>query len=170
MPDRAADVIVRAKPLAPEGFASYGRVIDMPPQPADASDRGWRWWAEAGLLPETDRPYAIGYLDLSVTEPTFDWAERHMMSVELIVPLSGSCLVYLGPREHLDQPSRAPEPGRFEAFRLDAGRAVMLDPGVWHGAPLAVDGDLNALVFLARGTGQHDTVVVRWPDPARIET
>jgi hypothetical protein len=46
----------------------------------------------------------------------------------------------------------------------------VLDPGVWHGAPLALDRALAALVLLPEGTGADDTTVVRFPDnPIRIE-
>jgi len=53
---------------------------------------------------------------------------------------------------------------------VPAGQGVVLDRGVWHGAPLAVDSPLTAAVFLLRGTGDDDTVVTRFPDnPIRIE-
>ena len=151
-----------AEPLTREAFAAFGHVVARPEATPDASGPGWAWWAEAAELRPEERPYTVGYLDLEPVEPLFDWAEYHRQTVELILPLGGDCLVYVAP------PSD--EPRDFRVFRLDAGAGVLLNPGVWHGAPLALDRPLAAVVFLRRNTGKEDTMVVRFPDePIRIE-
>ena len=150
------------EPLTAEAFGPFGRVLARPQGTPDAEAPGWSWWAEAADLPADERPYAVGYLDLESTEPAFDWAEHHRRTVELIVPLGADCLVYVA------RPGDTP--ADFHVFRVRAGEAVLLDPGVWHGAPLALDRPLAALVFLLRGTGRDDTVLHRFPDrPIRIE-
>ena len=61
-------------------------------------------------------------------------------------------------------------PAGFRAFRVPAGSGVVLHPGVWHGAPLALDGPGAALVLLPLGTGTDDTQITRFPEnPIRIE-
>ena len=75
---------------------------------------------------------------------------------EAILALDGECVVYVA--------LPAPEPDGFRAFRVAAGSGVVLDPGVWHGAPLAVDRPLCAVVLLPEGTGAEDTVVARFQD------
>jgi ureidoglycolate hydrolase len=153
---------VIAEPLTPEAFRPFGAVLARPDAPADASGPGWTWWAEPMRLPAGDRPYALGYLALLPAEPVFDWAEHHKRTPELVVPLDGECVLYVAPV--------AERPGGFRAFRVTAGNGVLLDPGVWHGAPLAVERPLSAVVLLPRGTGTEDTVVARFPDrPIRIE-
>lgn len=164
-----ATTTVAVRELDATGFAPYGRVVEVPREDPDAAGGGWKWWGETALLPGDAGSYGIGYLELRPAEPEFDWAERHMSSVELIVPLGGPCLVYAGPPEHPDEPARAPDRHRFEVFRLDSGRAVILHPGVWHGAPLALGAPVSALVLLREGTGARDTTVVRWPEPVRIQ-
>ena len=65
---------------------------------------------------------------------------------------------------------QVPALDRFRVFRLGAGQAVILAPGVWHGAPLADGGPGRAMVALRTGTARGDTVVVRFADRAvRIE-
>lgn len=148
--------------LTSDAFRPFGRVVTRPQRDADASGDGWAWWAETAELPADERPYALGYLELEPVEPSFDWAEFHARTVELILPLRGECLVYVAPP--------GDEPRDFRVFRVAAGDGVVLDPGVWHGAPLAVGGPLAAAVFLLRGTGTDDTMLVRFPDsPIRIE-
>jgi ureidoglycolate hydrolase len=146
-----------ALPLEPDAFAPYGAVVEQPAREHDAEGPGWRWWAETASLAATGSAYGIGFLDLRPTPLRFDWAERHERSPEMIVALAGSCLLYVS--------AAAPErdvPGTFEVFRLGAGRGVILSPGVWHGAPLAVDGPAAAMVLLRAGTGVEDTAIVRF--------
>ncbi len=52
----------------------------------------------------------------------------------------------------------------FRVFRLEPGQAALMNRGVWHGAPLAADGDAAALVLLLEGTGANDTHIVRFDE------
>jgi ureidoglycolate lyase len=161
--------VLRARDLTPEAFAPYGRVIAQPDRGEDASGPGWRWWAETVPLPTDGRGFGVGYLDLRPAPLRFDWAERHLRSLEVIVPLGGDCLVYVGPPEHREEPSRIPGRERFEVFRVPPGTGVAMEPGVWHGAPLA-QRETTAIVLLLEGTGRDDVTVVRFEDaPVDVE-
>jgi ureidoglycolate lyase len=148
---------LRAQPLEARAFAPYGTVVEQPAREYDAHGPGWRWWAETASLAETGSAYGIGFLDLRLAPLRFDWAERHGRSPEMIVALAGSCLVYVAAAD-----PGSDEPGPFEVFRLRSGQGVILSPGVWHGAPLAVDGPAAAMVLLREGTGVEDTAIVRF--------
>ncbi len=152
------------EPLAPATFAPFGTMIEQPNRTTDATGPGWKWWGEMVKLGGGDRPYGIGYLDLKPAPLRFDWAERHMHSDELLVPLGGDCLVYVGPPEHPGEPDRLPSLDRFRAFKVCQGQAVLLKPGTWHGAPLAIDQPLNVLVILLHNTGKQDLHLVRFED------
>jgi ureidoglycolate lyase len=157
------------EPLEPSAFSPFGAVVDRPPRAPDATGPGWEWWGETLSVAATERGYGVGYLELEAAEPWFDWAERHMQSQELIAPLDGRILVYVGPPESPEQPDALPPLDRFRVFRLEPGQAVVLAPGVWHGAPHAEGGAARAMVLLQQGTGRDDTVVVRFEDsPVRI--
>jgi ureidoglycolate hydrolase len=146
-----------ARPLERDAFARYGTVVERPERAHDAEGPGWRWWAETAGLADTGGAYGIGFLDLEPAPLAFDWAERHARSPEMIVMLHGECLVYVS--------AAAPDrdaPGAFEVFRLGPTRGVILDPGVWHGAPLASSGRAAAMVLLREGTGRTDTAIVRF--------
>lgn len=156
--------------LSPAAFAPYGEALGQPARAEDAAGPGWRWWGETALLAAAARPYGLGYLRLEPAASRFDWAERHMRSAELIVPVGGDCLVYVGPPEHPDEPARLPPLDRFRVFRVPAGQGVLLHPGVWHGAPLALDRPLSAFVLLLQGTGASDTALVRFAEtPVTID-
>jgi ureidoglycolate lyase len=155
---------LQVEDLHAEAFAPFGEVIQQPRSLPNAMGNGWRWWGEIALLTGDERPYGIGYLDLEPADLRFDWAERHMYSAELLIPAGGDCLVYVGPPDHPDQPDRMPPLESFRVFRVRAGQGVLLHPGVWHGAPLAIDRRLNVVVLLLQGTGTRDTSVVRFSD------
>ena len=156
--------------LTQQAFRPFGRVIQQPDRVQDAQGPGWRWWSENALMESADRPYQIGYLHLEPAELKFDWAERHMRSAELIIPTGGDCLVYVAPPDYPDEPERMPAFERFQVFRVRAGQAVLLEKGVWHGAPLAIDKPLQAIVLLLSRTGEVDLSLVRFEEnPVRIK-
>ncbi len=150
--------------LTPEAFMPYGTVIEQPSTDAEASGDGWQWWSKAAQVPESDQPYAVGFLALKPATLAFDWAEYHQQSKETIIPLGKECLVYVG------RPADEPGWEGFEVFRVRQGQGVILDEGVWHGAPLATHHALSALVLLRQGTGAHDTFKADHPGgPIEIE-
>jgi ureidoglycolate lyase len=156
--------------LTEQAFGPFGKIIAQPDRGEDAQGPGWKWWAENALMESADRPYQIGYLDLKPAELKFDWAERHMRSAELIIPTGGACLVYVAPPDYPNEPERMPSFERFQVFKVRAGQAVLLDKGVWHGAPLAIDKPLSAIVLLLSRTGELDLSLVRFEEnPVRIK-
>ena len=161
---------LKIEDLTTPGFAPFGKVITQPARGQDAQGPGWIWWGENHMMAGGDRNYAIGYLDLQPAELRFDWAERHMQSDELLIPMGEDCLVYVGPPDHLEEPDHLPSLERFRVFRVRRGQAVLLGKGVWHGAPLALDKPLNVAVLLLKDTGKVDGHVVRFEDtPVQIE-
>lgn len=158
------------QPLTAAAFAPFGAVVEQPARAADAGGPGWHWWGENHTLAGGDRPYAIGYLDLQPAPLAFDWAERHMLSDELIIPAGGDCLVYVAPRLYPDEPGRLPPFDLFQVFQVRSGQGALVAPGVWHGAPLALDTPSKAIVLLLRDTGRVDLHLVRFPEtPVQIE-
>ena len=153
---------LRIQNLTAEAFAPFGEVIAQPARERDAAGPGWQWWGETALLAADGRPFGVGYLDLRPADLRFDWAERHMRSAELLIPAGGDCLLYAGPPEHPEEPGRLPPLERFQVFRVRQGQGALLRPGVWHGAPLAIDRPLSVVVLLLQGTGAGDTSVVRF--------
>jgi ureidoglycolate lyase len=162
-------VSVAVSALTPDAFEPYGRVITLPDRSHDAAGRGWRWWAETVVLEGDGRSWGIGFLDLTPAPLRFDWAERHLRTLEAIVPVSGDCLVYVAPAEHLDEPERLPALDRFRVFRVRSGFGVVMDRAVWHGAPLADAGPAKAIVLIHEGTGADDVTMVRFPEPIAVE-
>lgn len=145
-------------------FAPFGEVVESPRREPDASGPGWLWWAETSRLPTDSRPYGIGYLRLQPDGLSFDWAERHLATVEMLIPTRGTCLVYVAPPNAGEEPDAHPPLDQFQIFRVREGQGVILRPGVWHGAPLTEEEDVAVFVLLLENTGRDDTRVVRFPE------
>jgi ureidoglycolate lyase len=161
---------LRAERLTAGSFAPYGRVIERPRRGEDARGPGWRWWAETLLLPTDGRPFGAGYLDLTPAPLRFDWAERHFQTVEVLVPLGAECLVYVGPPEPRSPAGQLPPLGDFRVFAVPPGRGVAMDPGVWHGAPLAAGEPTQVLCLILEHTGRDDVTLARFSGrPVEIE-
>jgi ureidoglycolate hydrolase len=148
------------EPLSDHAFAPFGRVLSEPAASADADGPGWRWWGEVAALPNDGRRWAFGYLALEPVAITIDWAEHHLVSPEVVVASARDIAVYVAPPD----PPHALSLDRFRVFEVPAGAGVVLDPGVWHGAPFALEGPTSAFVLLLEGTGRDDTTVVRFSD------
>jgi len=160
---------LKAKPLTDDAFAPYGTVIRRPDRPQDAKGTGWTWWAENVLLPSDGRAFGIGYLDIEPAPLRFDWAERHVRTVEGVIPVLGAIYLYVGRAHDVDDPNAVPDPTTFEVFRVEPGTGVVLSPGTWHGAPLA-DEPGRTMILLLEGTGRDDAPVVRFEDrPVDVE-
>jgi ureidoglycolate hydrolase len=165
--EKAGRLAIATEPLSAEAFAPFGRVIERPRRERDAEGPGWRWWAETALIAGDGRPVGIGYLDLAPVERRFDWAERHMRTQEAVFATSSDLLLYVGPADHLEQPDRLPAFDRFRVFRIPAGSGVVMDRGVWHGAPFTVDEVAPAIVLILEGTGRSDVTIARF-EPLEI--
>ncbi len=154
--------------LTAEAFAPYGRVVGRPERERDAEGPGWRWWAETALLSGDGRAMGVGFLDLEPGTRSFDWAERHLRTPEAVFAMSTDVLLYVGPAEHPEEPFRLPPLGSFRVFRVPAGSGVVMDRGVWHGAPFAVERPGSAVVLILEGTGRTDVSKASF-EPVDIE-
>ncbi len=147
------------EPLSAAAFAPFGTVIERPNAEATASGPGFQWFGELVDLQGGSQPYAVGIVSLTPAPLRFDWAERHEQTDELIVPMGGGCLIYVGPADAADLSTALDQ---VRVFRLAPGQAALLRPGVWHGAPLAESAALDVLIVLLHHTGRQDTRIVRF--------
>ena len=157
--------------LTEESFAPFGQIIEMPTTPPAITGPNWQWWPEIAVVTGDEGPYSAGYFTRDPGEFSFDWAERHMLSLEVLIPLTEACLVHVAPADFPEQPDHLANSASFQVFRVNLGQAVVLNFGVWHGAPFAVSQPISMAVFLRQHTGRDDTYVANFPDmPVKIIT
>lgn len=92
------------------------------------------------------------------------------LTAATFAPMGAGCLVYVGPPEPREPAGQVPPLRSFRVFRLHPGMGVGLNPGVWHGAPLAAGTPTQVLCLILEHTGRDDVTLVRFPDqPVGIE-
>jgi ureidoglycolate lyase len=95
-----------------------------------------------------------------------DKTEIHSSCGEGILPLDGDILIHVGPAGRngvipLDE---------IEIFRVPKGTMVVLRPGTFHHAPLALDQDrVSVMIVLPERTYANDCQVFEIPENDRIE-
>ena len=150
-----------AQPLTAAAFAPFGTVIavpvDAPGRPINGgTSQRFGLLADMALSAEGGRPMLALFRAQARRFPhAVDELERHALGSQTFVPLGQRRFV-------LVVAPAAPEPdlGALAAFMTDGAQGVVLAPGTWHHALLAVDaGDF---VVVERAAQAVDCDVVRW--------
>ena len=178
--ETAAPMQLKLRPLTPEGFAPYGRLVTGEAMPAGAVgpaaaqsslaprpiNGGTSLRVEAAdglnLLDEGGEP-TLAVFRAQAQAPTGPWRtlERHCLGSQTFVPLSGArCVVLVALGAH------APDPATLAAFLADGRCGFTLHPGIWHHGLIALDaGDF---VVLERRAAQPDCEFAELAQPAWI--
>lgn len=87
-----------------------------------------------------------------------DVTEYHSVTGEGILPLDNDVLIHVAPAT---PPGVGVSLEKLRVFRVPRGTMVVLRPGVWHHAPLTVNGSpANVLIVLPERTYANDCEVV----------
>ena len=164
------DLTLHPLPLTPERFAPFGQVIAL-----DGQAEGLPHWpindghamryelqrdlqlqAEGGVpmlaifrAPARQFPLAVTVL------------ERHALGSQSFIPLGHKRFLLV-----VAAAGPAPAPEALHAFVTDGQQGVVLAPGTWHHALLAVDG--GDFVVLERAAAQVDCEVVTITAPVHV--
>ncbi len=160
---------LRARPLAPQGFAAYGEVFEAQGGLVRAVNDG-RALRHDGLvrldhavdarLPAL-AAYRVEPSGLPFAAAVF---ERHPGSSQVFLPLDvARYLVAVAPAT----PAGEPDLDRAEAFVAGRGVGVHYRAGVWH-VPLVALDRAGAFAMLMWEAGAADTIEHRLPEPLLI--
>jgi ureidoglycolate lyase len=119
---------IRIEPLTAEGFAPFGRLIDVgdraPDTVAVSGTEGWQVPFESG------RPL-VSLLRTPYQGLRFKTMERHFHVSQAFIPLGGEhAAVAVAPPS--DDPANLPELAAIRAFLLDGSKGYVLHRGTWH--------------------------------------
>ncbi|RCW74388.1 ureidoglycolate lyase [Pseudorhodoferax soli] len=155
------------QPLSAAAFAPFGTVVEVPtgatgrPINGGTSQR-FDLLADMALAAEGGRPVLALFRAQARRFPhAVNELERHALGSQTFVPLGQRRFV-------LVVAPAAPEPdlSALAAFITDGAQGVVLAPGTWHHALLAVDaGDF---VVVERAAQAVDCDVVRWEAGVRV--
>ena len=132
--------LLQPRPLTPADFAPYGTVVQAP------ADGGGRWinggtaerfdlLADMALTQAQGRPMLALFRAQARRFPhVVTELERHALGSQSFVPLGRRRFVVV-----VAPAGDAPRPEALAAFVSDGEQGVVLAPGTWHHALLAVD-------------------------------
>ncbi|MFM9922395.1 ureidoglycolate lyase [Variovorax sp. H27-G14] len=156
-----------AQPLTPEAFAPFGTVIAVPAGEGRAINGGnaqrFDLLGDLQLGADGGRPALALFRAQARRFPhTFTEMERHALGSQTFVPLGERRFVIVVARA-----GQAPvSAGELSAFVTDGHQGVVLAPGTWHHALLAVDaGDF---VVIERAAQAVDCDVCQLQAPAVV--
>ncbi len=132
-----------------DNFSRYGSVVKLPACTPASQDKTYKFWSDIAHY-NIDGETEIGLCTVyKQPETIIDGMERHLSTPEILIPVDGPFYLPLlrdGKSE-----------GKPEVFRIDIGEAVVVDPGIWHGACIPVGMyQCTYFVIFKRGTPVHD--------------
>lgn len=155
---------IRLETLSVEGFARYGIFADMSrPKGEHIGEGDVLFYRDMLGADMAGRPASLSVCVARRRQLAIETMEHHTHCDEVTLPLDGDIAIFVAAAS----PPGA-LPGPVEAFRVPCGTAVVLRPGVWHGAPYPLDCEtVHALVVLPQRTYANDCTEV--PLAKRIE-
>ena len=155
------------QPLSAAAFAPFGTVVEVPagatgrPINGGTSQR-FDLLADMALAAEGGRPVLALFRAQARRFPhAVNELESHALGSQTFVPLGQRRFVLV-----VAPAAAEPDLGALAAFITDGAQGVVLAPGTWHHALLAVDaGDF---VVVERAAQAVDCDVVRWEAGVRV--
>lgn len=161
---------LRVTELNAESFKEFGQVSVVPPvsKPEHSCDE-YDWWPDVMVFDSIKKNYAVGFSKIKKTPLRQTCSERHMETPECLVAVDGDMYIIVGPADYPDEPERLPDLSRFRAFKVKAGEAILMKPGVWHYACIPLKEEMYMYCIFSTETGDKDCYIVDFPDDAALE-
>ena len=161
---------LRLQELNAEAFEEFGQVCVAPPnvKPEHSGDE-FDWWPDMMVFDTIKGKYSVGFAKNKKTPLRQTCSERHMNTPEFMLAVNSDMYIIVGPPDYPNEPARLPDLSRFSAFKVKAGEAILLKPGVWHYAGIPLKDQMYMYCIYASGTGENDLTLVDFPDGAVLE-
>ncbi|CCJ64348.1 ureidoglycolate hydrolase [Bordetella pertussis 18323] len=144
---------LRPQDLTETAFAPYGWMLGKPLPAGDDvprfSNPATDFWQEhvfdtgAGAGRETE----VLWVNYRISQPGFDTLEKHLLTQQAIVPLTGA-IVQIVARSAFDG---SPDLASLAAFVVPPGQGICMRPGCWHATRIS-GGEVTCLMLTRRST------------------
>lgn len=147
---------IKTTPFTNQSMRPFGKLVELPPKfKATFTGISFNYWKRLGVLRGIE-DMEIGLLIVTLTAMQFDQVERHALTPELLIPISGSFTLPVAPPSLM-----VPDVSDISAFRVRVGTSVLLNPNCWHGMPCCTSGESTILIIFKDNTSQNDLIVER---------
>ena len=133
--------------ISPADFGSYGQIMGLEHQaPLENFPHLSYWTKNVDAGPDNEK-IDLGLLLCKKTGEEITKMERHKLTSESFVPLTGQALFVMAPA---DNSKEMPDLTGIRAYLLDGTLGVALDKGTWHWPPIPLT-DTAKFVLLRKG-------------------
>jgi ureidoglycolate hydrolase len=161
---------LKVQELSDGAFAEFGQVCLAPPRDKpEHSGEEFDWWPDLMVFDSIKGKYGAGFALAKKSPFRQTCSERHMSTPEFLLAVNGDMAVIVGPPDYPNEPDRLPDLSRFAAFKVKAGEAILMKPGVWHYAAMPLNNEMYMYCIYASGTGETDIRIVDFPNGEVIE-
>ena len=149
---------IKAQKLTRTNFAPFGSVVTAPIDAPTSAGVNYRFWSDIADY-RIEGGTEIGICTVN-REPDAEirGMERHLRTPEILIPIDGPFILPL-----LLEGKANPE-----AFLVNAGEAVVIGEGVWHGACIPAGNEQSSYYVIFRKGTPHDDVLKKDVSPFEI--
>lgn len=149
--------------ITKDDFAPFGEILTMENPPAVNIENEFDWHITAESI-RLNKFCCTGLLNCRSREKEVVKMECHKKTSEILIPLNGNSILAVA---HA-QDSLAGNEG-IKAFRLPAGKIIVMKPGTWHWIPFPEgSNDVQILVLFRDRTGDDDLNIKDLAGPLAI--
>ncbi|MBN1893711.1 ureidoglycolate lyase [bacterium] len=153
---------VKPKKLSQESFSRYGKAVTRPQGPPASHDATYQFWPMlASYCVSGEEEIGICKV-FRQSSPVVTCVERHLTTPEILIPIDAPFILPLLPDGSPDK--------EMEAFLVDIGEAVVIDPGVWHAAGIPAGRPESFYFVLFRSHTPQEDVEKKTLSPVLIRT
>ena len=143
-------------------FEFFGQLIQLPQEKATVEYSFLKYWHNLVDISSLEiREPVIGFLEVKRREFVLEQMERHLLSDEIFIPLTGIGIFPLSPAN--SDPSK--DASEIRTFLVDGEVAFLLKKGTWHWAPYPLTDTMKFLIVVDKRTVDNDIHVMKLTSP-----
>jgi len=138
---------IKSQRLTAENFKKFGKIVSLPEKKPTSEDKTYKFWSDIANY-HIDGKTEIGLCTVYKQDSiVINGMEKHNETPEILIPIDAPFIL----------PLQKEGDDSLQAFKVDPGEAVVIDPGIWHGAciPFAVP-ECTYFVIFKHGTPHQD--------------
>lgn len=146
-------------------FESFGRLIQLPPEKPTVEYDFLKYWHNLEDISSLDmKEPVIGFLEIKRRDFILERMERHLLSDEIFIPLTGIGIFPLC--QHDCDPLK--DVSKITTFLVDGEVAFLLKKGTWHWAPYPLTDTMKFLIVVDKKTVDSDIHIVEMAPPLSL--
>jgi ureidoglycolate lyase len=126
------EVKLTVEPLSEDAFSCFGVMLGKPYPaeggPAAFSNTATDFWQEHLFDAGQDGEVEILWVNYRNNEPSIAVFEKHMLTEQAVVPLTGSIVQVVA----MSGRDGTPDLSTMRAFHIEPGQGVCMNSGIWH--------------------------------------